>query len=338
LVKIGSLARRGNKQYVEPRYDHPAFREAFSELNHLLAAEFDGNPLIEWVDLMQYGFWGEGHTGELPNPFPDFATAERTFSEMTQEQLEIWKRTPLAVNTQPDSSHVGNRRIIDMAMQGGAWLRSDSIIVEEPMQVEQLSNRPPWLAAILEDGYYRHYDTSKVDVDSAGLNAIENYMLHVLDVKANYWAMWTEADNLARYDQQYPRGFARLRAQMGYRIRPAWVWQRKREGTMELVVGVANRGVAGIPGVLWLYVESPDGAVKLSGALDAGQPFGNGMRQAGFLLPRGYVGPVKLSAKLEIRPNVMKPVAWACEQPVNPDGSISIEVRGASDPGWRKGV
>ena len=29
LVKIGSLARRGNKEYVEPRYDHPEFRKAF---------------------------------------------------------------------------------------------------------------------------------------------------------------------------------------------------------------------------------------------------------------------------------------------------------------------
>src|SRR4051812_8088407 len=79
LVKIGALERRGNKEYVEPRYDHPEFRKAFSELNQLLAAEFNGNPLVEWMDLMQYGFWGEGHTSNLPNPFPDYPTAERTF-------------------------------------------------------------------------------------------------------------------------------------------------------------------------------------------------------------------------------------------------------------------
>ena len=59
LVKIGSLARRGNKEYVEPRYNHLEFRKAFSGLNQFLAAEFDGNPLIEWMDPMQYGFWGE---------------------------------------------------------------------------------------------------------------------------------------------------------------------------------------------------------------------------------------------------------------------------------------
>ena len=57
---------------VEPRYDHPEFRRAFRELNELLAAEFDADPLLEFVDLMMYGFWGEGHTGDYPSPFPDY--------------------------------------------------------------------------------------------------------------------------------------------------------------------------------------------------------------------------------------------------------------------------
>src|SRR5207248_6798944 len=154
FVKIGPNRRAGG-EYLEPRYDHPAFQKAFVELNHLLAAEFGGNPLVEWVDLMMYGFWGEGHTSNLPNPFPDYPTAEQTFRKMAQAQLEIWKSTPLAVNTQPDISKVGNRSVLEMCMHAGAWLRSDSIIVEEPIQIDQLANRPPWLAAILEDGYFR---------------------------------------------------------------------------------------------------------------------------------------------------------------------------------------
>jgi hypothetical protein len=47
---------------------------------------------------------------------------------------------------------------------------------------------------------------------------------------------------------------------------------------------------------------------------------------------------VQLSAELEIRPGVMKRVAWACEQPLNPDGSISVDVKAHNDRGWRKGV
>src|SRR5271170_1056538 len=296
LVTIGRIPGKGDAEYREPRYDHPEFQKAFAELNDLLAAEFEGNPLIEWMDLMQYGFWGEGHTSNYPNPFPDFVTAQRTFVSMTARQLETWKRTPLAVNTQPDISAVGNRQVLDMAVRAGAWLRSDSIIVEEPIQIEALANRPPWLAAILEDGYYREHDTSKIELDAAHVNTLENYMLHLLDIKTNYWGLWTEATNLAAYNEKYPRGFERLRANLGYRLRPAWVWQRKRYGAPELIVAVANRGVASVPGVLWLHLESPDGKLKLRGSLDAGHPYGGGVRQGSLTLPSGYVGKILLSA------------------------------------------
>jgi len=338
LVKIGRIPQGGNAEYLEPRYDHPEFQKAFTELNSLLAAEFDGNPLIEWVDMMQYGFWGEGHTSNFPNPFPDYPTAERTFVAMTELQLETWKKTPLAFNTQPDISYVGNRKTLALAMSAGAWLRSDSIIIEEPIQIDQIANRPPWLAAILEDGYFRQYDISKAPRDSSGVNELENYMLHTLDLRANYWALWTEAANLAHYDETYPGGFERLRTNLGYRLRPSWIWQRKRHGTSELIVAVSNRGVAGVPGVLWLQLASPDEKLKLRGTLDPGLPAGGGIRLASFFLPAGFAGRVHLSAELEIRPGVLKPVIWACEQPLNPDGSIAVEVRKNDDPGWRKGV
>src|SRR5882672_3510190 len=142
LVKIGRIPGQSDAQFREPRYDHPEFQKAFAELNDLLAAEFEGNSLIEWMDLMQYGFWGEGHTSDYPNPFPDYVTAERTFVNMTARQLETWKKTPIAVNTQPDISSVGSRTIIDMAVRAGAWMRSDSIIVEEPIQIDEIANRP----------------------------------------------------------------------------------------------------------------------------------------------------------------------------------------------------
>jgi len=337
-AKIGRIPEHGNAEWVEPRYDHPEFQKAFAELNNLLAAEFDGNPLIEWMDVMQYGFWGEGHTSNYPNPFPDYPTAEHTFVEMTELQLETWKKTPLAFNTQPDISNVGNRKTLAIAMSAGAWLRSDSIIVDEPIQIDQIANRPPWLAAILEDGYFRQYDTSKLSRDESGVNILENYMLHALDVRANYWGLWTESANLAHYNQMYPRGFERLRTNLGYRLRPSWVWQRKRHETAELIVAVSNRGVAGVPGVLWLQLASPDGQLKLRGTLDAGLPSGGGIRLASFFLPAGFTGKIHLSAELEIRPGVLKPIAWACEQPLNSDGSIAIEVRKNDDRGWRKGV
>jgi hypothetical protein len=324
LVTIRSRSGRGPER-VEPRYDDPAFGKAFRELNELLAAEFDGDDAIEFVDLMMYGFWGEGHTGDYPSPFPDYLTAERTTVEMARLQIEAWKRAPLVVNTQPDISRVGNHEVHDLAVRAGSWLRSDSVILDEPIQVEQLANRPPWLAAILEDGYFRQYrtDVPGYRVDSAGVDSIERTMLHALDVGANYWSLWTESASLRRYHDARPRAFETLQRRIGYRVRPAWVWQRKRYGTSELVVAFANDGVAGVPGVLRVHVESPDGRVRVGGALDAGHPYAGRVRQGSFVLPPGLEGrKLRLRAEIEMKGGVRKPVRWACAQPLEADGSL----------------
>jgi len=348
MVAIGPMGKYGDSDqsisgqergnWIEPRYDHPEYQKALAELNHLLADRFDGNPLIEFVDVMHVGFWGEGHFSGYPSPFPDFQTAQRTLDQMVRMQLATWKNTPLAMNTQPDISNTGNRQALEIAVRGGAWVRSDSIIIEEPIQIEELANRPPWLAAILEDGYFRTYDVAKLAVDAAGVNEMENYMLHVLDLKANYWSLWTESENLARYNERFPRGFERLRASLGYRLRPSWVWERKRYGAPELVVAISNRGVAGVPGVLWLTAKSPDGSLRMRGSLDPGHPHGGGIRLASFLLPKEYVGPIHLLAEIELRPRILKPIAWACEQPLQPDGSIVVQVRPFNDRDWRKSI
>src|SRR5262249_37107263 len=289
-VPLVALRRRGDRpgpRRIEPRYDDPEFQRAFGELVDLLAAEFDGSRLVEFVDLMMYGFWGEGHTSDWESPFPDRALAERTFLDMTRRQMAAFTRVPLVVNTQPDISRTGNAAVLEAAVRGGCWLRSDSIILDEPIQIDQLSSRPPWVAVVMEDGSHRHYrtDAPGVSVDAAGVAVIDHALLHCLDLGANYWSLWTEAENVARYREQYPAGLDALRARIGYRVRPSWVWQRKRDGGTELVVALANDGVAGVPGGLRVWAETADGA-RAGGALDPGHPYGGRLRLASRGLPR----------------------------------------------------
>jgi len=339
LVTIRSRSARGPER-VEPRYDHPEFQRAFRELNELLAAELDGDPLVEFADLMMYGFWGEGHTSDYPSPIPDPALAERTFLDMTERQAETWRRVPLVINTQPDISRTGNRAILDLAVRCGCWLRSDSVILDEPEQIEELAHRPPWLAVVMEDGYHRHYrtDTARYRVDAAGVDVIEHTMLHALDVGANYWSLWTEAANVARYRERRPMAFEALERRIGYRVRPSWVWQRKRSGTDELVVAFANDGVASVPGVLRVSAETPEGKALAGGSLDAGHPFAGRLRLASFRLPPGTSGSdVRLRAEIDVK-GVRRPVRWACAQPLDADGALTVRLKTPDEPDWRKGV
>ena len=339
LVTIRSPSGRAPDR-VEPRYDHPEFRRAFRELNELLAAELDGDPLVEFADLMMYGFWGEGHTSDYPSPIPDPALAERTFVDMTERQVAAWPRVPLVVNTQPDISRTGNRAVLDFAVRGGSWLRSDSVILDEPEQIEELAHRPPWLAVVMEDGYHRHYrtDTPRYRVDAAGVDVIEHTVLHALDVGANYWSLWTEAANVARYRERRPAAFEALERRLGYRVRPSWIWQRKRASTDELVVAFANDGVAPVPGVLRVIAETREGKPLAGGGLDAGHPFAGRLRLASFLLPPGMGGSeLRLRAELEVKGG-RRPVRWACAQPLDEVGALVVRLKKHDDADWRKGI
>lgn len=334
LDKVPMVALRGGEwkrgthapTYLEPRYDHAYFQDAFRELNALLAAEFDGSPLVEYLDTFMYGFWGEGHTWPFTdNPFPDNGTAERTFVRMFEVQLEHWKRTPLATNTQPDWSRVGNAELVDRTIRSHNWLRTDTIFIENE-QIEAVSNRPPWVAAVVEVGMSDGSPASlKLDED---ITYTDNVIAHVMDVGANYWSLWNwhaeRAANVLGYYAQYPEMIDTIARRVGYRVRPSFVWRYESADQNGLVIGFANDGIAGVPGVLRVEVTTPDGRVLAGGGLDPGYPLPGKIRQARFRLPPGtdWKG-LRLKAELEVK-GVRYPVRWACRQALEPDHSLRL--------------
>jgi hypothetical protein len=343
MLSIGCGAGYGGAERFEPKYDDPGFLRAFAELQDLLAARFDGDPAVEFVDLMMYGFWGEGHTGTYGSAYSDGALAERTFVKMAEMQLERWRRTPLAVNMQPDISRVGNDAVQALALDAGEWMRTDSIILDEPQQLERIGGRPPSAAAVVEDGWRRDYGTDAEylripEFAHAGADYLENAMRHALDAGANYWALWLEADNVERYFERNPAAYDALRRSLGYRVRPAWVWQRKRRGGAELVVGVANHGVAGVPGRLKLILYDGAGTALDCGLLEAGQPAAGRLCLASLTLPEGFSEDlVYLRAEL-VTKGVARPVAWACAEPADGRGGAPVRLLPGDSPLWRKDI
>ena len=323
MVKLGDWL--GRTRY-EPRYDDPRFQAAFRELLDLLADAYDGHPDVEYVDTFMYGFWGEGHTWPLEsNPFPDAATAETTFVNMFQHQLERWKKTPMATNTQPDFSKVGNSELLDRTVRSCNWLRTDTIFIENE-QIEALSNRPPWTGVAVEVGMSDGSPKSLKTDD--GVTYTDNAVEHVRDVGACYFSLWNwhriQADRILNYYQRFPEAIDGLARLIGYRVRPSWVWTYEEGGYPGLIIGFVNDGIAGVPGVLRVSVVSEDGKVNVGGSLDAGYPLPGKVRQAKFPLPKAtkWRG-LRLKAEIEVKGR-RYPVRWACRQKLNEDGSLTL--------------
>jgi hypothetical protein len=154
---------------------------------------------------------------------------------------------------------------------------------------------------------------------------------------ANYWSLWTESDALAAWQARRPEAIARMRARLGYRVRPAWVWQRKRGGGTEIIVAVANDGVAGVPGMLRLAAVAPDGRLLRAGSLDPGHPHPGRLCLASLPLPAGAWAAVRLRAEIELKAGVRRAVRWACPEAAA-DGSIEVPLVPPGDPSFRKGV
>ena len=319
---------RYKKEHRMPRYDHPAYQAAFRELNELLAAELNGSPQIEYMDTMMYGFWGEGHTWPFDgHPFPSNVVAEQTWERMFEAQLATWTKVPLVTNTQPDFSSVGNSELLDRTVRSHNWIRTDTIFIENT-QIEALSNRPPWIAAICEVGMTTG-EEKRLGLDENQITYNEKIISHVADVGANYWSLWNwhneSAKNIQSYYDKYPQPIDEIARRIGYRVRPSFIWSFNRAGMPGLVIGLANNGIAGLPGVLRITASSHDGKVLASGCVDPGYPKPSGVRQAMLLLPEGtkWEG-LKLRADLEVK-NVVRPVQWACQQKVNPDDSLTLK-------------
>lgn len=244
---------------------------------------------------------------------------------MFETQMEHWPRTTLVTNTQPDFSRVGNSELVDRTVRSWNWLRTDTIFIENE-QIETLSNRPPWVGAVVEVGMSDGTPES-LHIDE-GITYTDNVIAHVADVGPHYWSLWNfhkiSAENILQYYHRYSEAIDQISRRIGYRVRPSFIWQYTEQHRQGLVIGFANDGLAGVPGALRVYITSDDGKMSMGGSLDPGYPLPGKIRQAQFVLPEGvdWKG-LKLRAELEVK-GVKHTVSWACHQKLNSDGSLTL--------------
>jgi len=120
-LKSTKLSTEGNPgTKLVPVFDDPVFLAKLNKFVRALAARYDGNPNIAFIDIRSYGNWGEGHM--YPFGKPDIS-AEK-FKEHIQIHRDAFKKTLLQL---PTGKHAEFLPVQDWAVSIGVGLRRDGI-------------------------------------------------------------------------------------------------------------------------------------------------------------------------------------------------------------------
>ena len=197
----------------DPVFDDPVFLGKLDRFLATLAARYDGNPNVAFVDVGSYGLWGEGHT-LFSSRVPE-ARARRIAALHVDLYARHFTRTLLCINDdfagpQNPGAHFPET---DYALSRGMALRDDSILVQRPpkswFHAEMAQAFWPLRPVILE---HEHYGMSKArgawGDGALLLRAVEEY--HASYMSIHWWPREELAGNRAVVDS--------INRRLGYRL------------------------------------------------------------------------------------------------------------------------
>jgi hypothetical protein len=226
----------------DPDFGDPIFLQKLDQFLSVMAARYDGNPNVAFIDIGSYGLWGEGHT-LMSSQVPE-AKAREIIKQHIDLYTKHFQRTLLCVNDDVAGPNKPGWHFpeTDYAISKGVTLRDDSILVLPPprswFHAEMAQAFWPRWPVILE---HEHYGQSKAKGawgdGSLLLKAIEDY--HASYMSIHWWPREELNENRLLIDQ--------INLRMGYRLQLREIsWPR------EVVIGQsfkmrsiwANAGVA----------------------------------------------------------------------------------------------
>ncbi len=204
-----------------------------------MAARYDGNPQVAFVDVGSLGVWGEGHT---------WASTRRPILPATvKRHIDLYKKhfknTLLAANDDMGGPQaVGPGEVMQYAVDQGLTLRDDSILVQPGKNAyfHAAWAQPFWprVPVILES---EHYGSSKArgcwKDGSLYLQAVEDY--HASYTSIHWWPHEFLAEN-----RELVR---KMNLRLGYRLQlveASWPKSVKAKGALAFKSTWRNVGVA----------------------------------------------------------------------------------------------
>ena len=326
---------RGPNPKSFPEYSDE-YLDLWNELTMLLGAAFDKHPLLEYVDISGYGFWGEWHniaryTGpEGPqtnyHPSPP-GRVEAVADRLIRDHLAAFPTTPAVLNIHAAEYEAGQR-----AFAGGlVWARRDSFrygfSTTEVRLAQGIKPGNAMVWEIIRPGIYCPRDDAQTE---------EFYPLpqRYFDISAHYAAMGFNAWDAIWAHKNCLKTYKAIEQHIGYRIRPSIVWRRKLRGKDEIVLGLRNDGCVGPPGRLTIRAVFPGGK-ESSVELPAGEPAPGAMKMYALPFLEGAGKDVaektfELSMRLKMK-GKQSPVRWAVKKKQAADEfDLKIPLKGVS--------
>lgn len=196
----------------DPDYLDPVFLAKLEKFLAAMAARYDGNPNVAFIDIGSFGMWGEGHTG-----FSSRLNDEQTLAVVKRHidlHVKHFPRTLLCISDDVAGSSKPGSHFpeMDYALSHGVTLRDDSIMVQPPphswYHAEMAQAFWPRLPIILE---HEHYGPSKQRNAWSGdllLKSVEDY--HASYMSIHWWPREMLNENR--------EAVARVNRRLGYRL------------------------------------------------------------------------------------------------------------------------
>jgi hypothetical protein len=197
----------------DPDFGDPIFLEKLDHFLAAMAARYDGNPNIAFIDIGSYGLWGEGHT-MMSSQVPE-DRAREIVKKHIDLHVKHFPRTLLCISDDVAGHDKPGRHFpeTDYAISKGVTLRDDSILVQpQPhswFHSEMAQEFWPRWPVILE---HEHFGSSMArnawGDGSLLIKAVEDY--HASYMSIHWWPHEFLAANRPIID--------RINRRMGYRI------------------------------------------------------------------------------------------------------------------------
>lgn len=221
--------------FWEPDYDDPVFLEKLDRFLAAMAARYDGNPEVAFIDVGSFGVWGEGHLwASTQMEYP-----AETVIRHIDLHLKHFPNTLLAAND--DFAFQGDEAI-EYSRQRGLALRDDSILVQPGenayYNADMAQGFWPSVPVILECEHYGpSRDRGNWQDGSLYLQAVEEY--HASYAAIHWWPDEFLEENRALID--------RINQRLGYRLQlveASWPSQCRPGDLVPFQMSWRNAGVA----------------------------------------------------------------------------------------------